>query len=156
MKILLVHNTYSSREEEDVVFSQERQLLERAGHQVLAYCRSNWEIAGYSPLELLASVGRMTWARDAEREIASLIRREKPDLVHVHNTFLMVSPSIYSACKEAHVPVVQTLHNYRLLCPAAIFFDMGSHVKNAPSMACGAGYCMAAIAIPVPRPPQWP
>jgi glycosyltransferase involved in cell wall biosynthesis len=132
MKILLVHNTYQQPGGEDVVFSQERQLLERAGHQVLTYCRSNWEIAGYSSLELLASVGRMTWARDAQREIASLIRREKPDLVHVHNTFLMVSPSVYSACKEAHVPVVQTLHNYRLLCPAAIFFRRGGTCEECP------------------------
>jgi len=125
MKILLVHNTYQQPGGEDVVFSQEQELLERAGHQVLTYCRSNWEIAGYSALKRLALVGRMVWAQDSRREIAGLIHREKPDLVHVHNTFLMVSPSIYSACKEAHVPVVQTLHNYRLLCPAATFFRDG-------------------------------
>jgi glycosyltransferase involved in cell wall biosynthesis len=125
MKILLVHNSYQQPGGEDVVFSQERQLLERAGHHVVTYCRSNWEIAVYSPLKRLALVGRMTWARDTRREIASLLHRQKPDLVHVHNTFLMVSPSVYSACKEARVPVVQTLHNYRLLCPAAIFFRRG-------------------------------
>jgi glycosyltransferase involved in cell wall biosynthesis len=125
MKILLVHNSYQQLGGEDVVFNQERQLLDRAGHEVLTYCRSNGEIAGYSPLKLLALVGQMTWARDSRREIASLLHTQKPDLVHVHNTFLMVSPSIYSACKEAHIPVVQTLHNYRLLCPAAIFFRDG-------------------------------
>jgi glycosyltransferase involved in cell wall biosynthesis len=126
MKILLVHNSYQQPGGEDVAFNQERQLLERAGHQVLIYSRSNWEIAGHSALKLLALAGRVTWARDSRREIASLLYRQKPDLVHVHNTFLMVSPSIYSACREAHVPVVQTLHNYRLLCPAAIFFRRGS------------------------------
>lgn len=126
MKILLVHNTYQQPGGEDVVFNQERQLLERAGHEVLTYCRSNWEISGYSALKRLALVGRMVWARDTRREIASLLHSQKPDLVHVHNTFLMVSPSIYSACQEAHVPVVQTLHNYRLLCPAGIFFRGGS------------------------------
>ena len=125
MKILLVHNSYQQPGGEDVVFNQERQLLERAGHQVPTYCRSNCEIAGYSASKRLVLAGRMVWARDSRREIATLIRREKPDLVHVHNTFLMVSPSIYSACKEAHVPVMQTLHNYRLLCPAAIFFRRG-------------------------------
>jgi glycosyltransferase involved in cell wall biosynthesis len=125
MKILLVHNTYQQPGGEDVVFDQERQLLESAGHQVLTYCRSNWEIAGYSALKRLALVGRMVWARDTRREIASLLHRQKPDLVHVHNTFLMVSPSIYSACKEAHIPVVQTLHNYRLFCPAANFYRNG-------------------------------
>ena len=125
MKILLVHNTYQQPGGEDVVFDQERQLLERAGHEVLTYCRSNLEIAGYSPLKLLALGGRMMWARDSRREIASLLHEQKPDLVHVHNTFLMVSPSIYSACSEADIPVVQTLHNYRLLCPAATFFRDG-------------------------------
>jgi len=122
MKILLVHNTSQQPSEEDVVFGQERQLLERAGHKVLTYCRSNWEIAGYSGLKRLALAKRMVWARDSRQEVARLLHCEKPDLVHVHNTFLMVSPSIYSACREAHVPVVQTLHNYRLLCPAAEFY----------------------------------
>jgi glycosyltransferase involved in cell wall biosynthesis len=125
MKILLVHNTYQQPGGEDVVFSQERRLLECAGHQVLTYCRSNWEIATYSALKRLALLGRMVWARETRREIASVLHSQKPDLVHVHNTFLMVSPSIYSACKEAHIPVVQTLHNYRLLCPAANLFRRG-------------------------------
>jgi glycosyltransferase involved in cell wall biosynthesis len=125
MKILLVHNTYQQPGGEDVVFNQERQLLEGAGHEVRAYQRSNWEIAGYSVLKRLALVGHMVWARSTRREIARLLEREKPDLVHIHNTFLMISPSIYGACREARVPVVQTLHNYRLLCPAANFFRRG-------------------------------
>jgi glycosyltransferase involved in cell wall biosynthesis len=125
MKILLVHNTYQQPGGEDVVFRQERELLERAGHQVLTYCRSNEEISAYSPVQRLALAVRMVWARDSRREIARLLEGQKPDLVHVHNTFLVISPSIYGACQEAHVPVVQTLHNYRLLCPAAIFFRQG-------------------------------
>src|ERR1039458_6824719 len=108
MKILLVHNTYQQPGGEDVVFSQERQLLERAGHQVLTYCRSNWEIAGYSPLKRLALVGRMVWARDTRREIANLLHSQKPDLVHVHNTFLVISPSIYAAFTETRITMVQT------------------------------------------------
>ena len=125
MKILIVHNTYQQPAGEDVVFIQERGMLERAGHEVLTYCRSNSEISGHSPRELLAVAARMVWAADSRREIASLLHTQRPDLVHVHNTFLMVSPSIYSACKEAHVPVVQTLHNYRLLCPDAEFLRRG-------------------------------
>lgn len=125
MKILLVHNTYQQSGGEDVVFGQERQLLERAGHHVLTYCRSNLEISAYSAPKRLALAARMVWAKDTRREIASLLHKQKPDLVHVHNTFLVVSPSIYSACKKVHTPVVQTLHNYRLLCPAAVFFRSG-------------------------------
>jgi glycosyltransferase involved in cell wall biosynthesis len=125
MKILLVHNSYQQPGGEDVVFDQERQLLERTGHQVVTYCRSNSENNGYFALKQLALVERMVWARDSRREIAGLLHRQKLDVVHVHNTFLMVSPSIYWACREADIPVVQTLHNYRLLCPAAIFFRHG-------------------------------
>jgi glycosyltransferase involved in cell wall biosynthesis len=125
MKILLVHNSYQQPGGEDVVFNQERELLESAGHQVLTYCRSNHEIGNYTGLKRLPLAVHMVWARDTRREIASFLHRQKPDLVHIHNTFLMASPSIYSACKEAHTPVVQTLHNYRLFCPAANFFRSG-------------------------------
>ena len=125
IKIILVHNSYQQPGGEDVVFDQERQLLERAGHQVVAYRRSNHEIEELSAVGRLALVKQTVWATDTRQELSRLLRQEKPQLVHVHNTFLMVSPSIYSACREAGVPVVQTLHNYRLLCPAANLFRDG-------------------------------
>jgi len=119
MRILLVHNTYQQPGGEDVVFNQERALLEGFGHQVMTYCRSNREVADYSALDRLALFPRMVWARQTRGEVADLLRSKQPDLVHVHNTFLMISPSVYSACRAAQVPVVQTLHNFRLLCPGA-------------------------------------
>ncbi len=125
MKILAVHNHYQEPGGEDVAFAQERALLQRHGHHVTSYCRSNHEVAAYSGLKQLVLVKQMVWAEDTRREIASLLRRAKPDLVHVHNTFMMVSPSIYAACRDADVPVVQTLHNYRLSCPAGAFFRNG-------------------------------
>jgi glycosyltransferase involved in cell wall biosynthesis len=125
MKILLAHNSYQQPGGEDVVFEQECQLLEREGHAVIAYRRSNWEISAYSGLKQLELVRKAVWATDTQQQFARLLDREKPDLVHVHNTFVMVSPSVFSACREAEVPVVQTLHNYRLSCPAATFFRDG-------------------------------
>jgi len=125
MKILLVHNSYQQPGGEDIVFEQERQLLELAGHIVITYCRSNWEVAEYSGLKQIELLGRTIWSRDVRQSFARLLDREKPDLVHVHNTFVMISPSIFSACREAGVPVVQTLHNYRLCCPASTFFRDG-------------------------------
>jgi glycosyltransferase involved in cell wall biosynthesis len=122
MKILLVHNAYCESGGEDVAFDAERRLLESAGHQVVIYRRTNEEIETYSGFERLALVSRVVWAKDARQDIAALLRQEKPQLAHMHNTFMMVSPSVYSACREVGVPVVQTLHNYRLLCPAANFF----------------------------------
>src|ERR1039458_1214702 len=125
MKILLVHNSYQQPGGEDVVFEQEGRLLQRAGHTVITYGRSNWEVDGYSGWKRPQLVKQTVWNTDTQREFARLLKQHKPDLVHVHNTFVMISPSIYSACLLAHVPVVQTLHNYRLYCPAATFFRDG-------------------------------
>jgi glycosyltransferase involved in cell wall biosynthesis len=125
MKILLVHNTYQQAGGEDVVFEQEKKGLERAGHQVVTYTRSNHEIEQFSFLQRALLVKNIIWATDTRKEFAQLLARENPNLVHVHNTFLMISPSIYSACREFGVPVVQTLQNYRLLCPGALFFRQG-------------------------------
>jgi len=125
MNILLVHNSYQQPGGEDVAFEQERQLLLLGGHHVVTYRRSNSEIEAYSVFKRLALVKNVIWAGDTRREFARLLTQEKPQLVHIHNTFVVASPSIYSACREAGIPVVQTLHNYRLLCPAATFFRAG-------------------------------
>jgi glycosyltransferase involved in cell wall biosynthesis len=125
MKVLLVHNSYQSSGGEDIVFSQEKDLLLQGGHNVITYVRSNWEAAQVSGVKLVQLAQNTVWSRDARAAIKELLQREKPDLVHVHNTFMMMSPSIYSACRAAGVPVVQTLHNYRLYCPAATFFRDG-------------------------------
>ncbi len=100
-------------------------MLERAGHEVIAYRRSNWDAEAYHRVRLIGLAKRTVWASDSRRDFLELLQREKPDLVHVHNTFVMISPSIYSACSQVGVPVVQTLHNYRLLCLAANFFRDG-------------------------------
>lgn len=126
MKILLVHNSYQQPGGEDIVFEQEQELLERAGHDVVTYKRSNWEVQdSRTTVQQLSLLRNAVWSTDTRREFAKILDREKPDLAHVHNTFVVISPSIYSACSEAGVPVVQTLHNYRLFCPSATFFRDG-------------------------------
>ena len=125
MKILLVHNSYQRPGGEDVVFEQERKLLASAGHEVLAYRRSNLEIREYNILQRLALAGQVVWAPPSHNGLQKLLRGTRPDLVHVHNTFPLVSPSIYWMSKQAGIPVVQTLHNYRLLCPAAALYRDG-------------------------------
>ncbi|MBZ5597249.1 MAG: glycosyltransferase family 4 protein [Acidobacteriia bacterium] len=125
MKILLVHNRYQIHGGEEVVFEQERQLLERSGHQVLTYCRSNFEAEDYGGLRRLALIKNIAWSSDTKDQLRCLLREHQPDVVHVHNTFMMMSPSVFAACREARVPVVQTLHNYRLFCPAANFVRDG-------------------------------
>ena len=125
VKVLLVHNGYQQPGGEDVVFDQEHQMLKNAGHDTVLYRRSNWDVNEYRGLRKIGLAKRTVWASDTKREFLQLLQSEKPEVVHVHNTFVMISPSIYSACREAGVPVVQTLHNYRLLCPSATLFRDG-------------------------------
>jgi glycosyltransferase involved in cell wall biosynthesis len=125
VKILLVHNTYQQPGGEDVVFEQERKLLENAGHQVQTYCRNNSEIDDSSLVKRLALVRNTVASEQSRHQVSQLLSQERFDVAHVHNTFMLISPSIYSAFREAGVPVVQTLHNYRLLCPAATFYRDG-------------------------------
>lgn len=125
MKVLLVHNEYQQPGGEDVVFRLEHQLLTSFGHQVGTYKRTNHEISRYSIFRRLLLIKQIIWAEDTRQDICRILRKEKPDIVHVHNTFTQTSPSIYAQCREAGVPVVQTLHNFRLLCPAATFYRNG-------------------------------
>jgi glycosyltransferase involved in cell wall biosynthesis len=126
MKIVMVHNTYQQPGGEDVVFQQECANLARAGHEVVRYERSNFEIEKLSAAGRLALPKNTIWSAPTRRDFADLLQRERPDLVHVHNTFVMISPSIYAACRDHAVPVVQTLHNFRLLCPAATLYRDGN------------------------------
>jgi glycosyltransferase involved in cell wall biosynthesis len=125
MKIMMVHNTYQQAGGEDVVFESEKRLLERYGHEVIPYVRSNMELRDASILDRIAVAPRMVWSSKTRREFAATMDSERPDIVHIHNTFMVISPSIYSACSERGIPIVQTLHNFRLLCPSGNFFRDG-------------------------------
>ena len=101
--------------------AEETRLLQSHGHTVVAYQRSNQEMEGVSKPRDLLMLRDLVQSDKSKREIQQLLRREKPDLVHVHNTFMMISPSVFQACRDEGVAVLQTLHNFRLLCPAATF-----------------------------------
>jgi glycosyltransferase involved in cell wall biosynthesis len=117
MKVLIVHNSYQQAGGEDVVASHEARLLGSQGHIVISHNRSNHELKKLSTSKRLLLLKDIIYSHDSKRDIRTILRREKPDVVHVHNTFMMISPSVYEACREAGTPVLQTLHNYRLLCP---------------------------------------
>jgi glycosyltransferase involved in cell wall biosynthesis len=125
MKILLVHNYYQQPGGEDVVFAQERHLLEQKGHRVITYTRTNHEAVKASLGDKVKLLKTIVSAEDSRQQVATILAVEKPDLVHIHNTFMMISPSIYAACSQAKVPTVQTLHNYRLYCPTVTFYRDG-------------------------------
>lgn len=135
MRILIVHNHYRWAGGEDAVVAQEVDLLRSQGHTVVEYSRSNSEIDDLAWHHKALLPGRAIWAGDAVREITELITREKFNIAHFHNTFLMISPAAYYTCRRAGLPVVQTLHNYRLLCPAATLFRHGHVCEDCLSQA---------------------
>ncbi|MBA3915079.1 MAG: glycosyltransferase family 4 protein [Acidobacteriales bacterium] len=128
MRVLLVHNRYQITGGEEVVFEQERQLLKRAGHEVLTYTRTNFEAETYTGLKQIALVKNVAWSQETRSQLAAVIGEFSPDIVHVHNTFMMMSSSVFATCREMDVPVVQTLHNYRMFCPAGNFVHRDGYV----------------------------
>lgn len=125
MKIVVAHTFYQQPGGEDTVFLQEVELLRRAGHEVVTYTRSNNEIARYGLTGKLMLVPNTIWSSYSRTDFGAMLDRERPQLVHFHNTFMVMSPSVYAACKERNIPVVQTLHNFRLSCPGGAFFRDG-------------------------------
>ncbi len=122
MKIVLLHNNYQQPGGEDAVFEAEKVLLDRMGHEIIPFVEDNARLNGMSALKAARNT---IWSREAQGKLRQLIRETRPDVAHFHNTFLMISPAAYYACKEARVPVVQTLHNYRLICPGALLMREG-------------------------------
>lgn len=125
MKILVTHNSYQQAGGEDAVVAAEAALLAERGHNVIPYGRSNEELNSVGLMGQALAGLRTTWSSRSYREITQLLKKEKPDVAHFHNTFPLISPAAYYACEEMGVPVVQTLHNYRLLCPGATFLRDG-------------------------------
>lgn len=125
MKLLIAHNYYRQSGGEDEVFHRECELLWSAGHEVLKYTSDNGGIEEGGILNKAKLAARTLWAWDSAAGLRSLLRREKPDVVHFHNTFPLISPAAYYACQAEGIPVVQSLHNSRLMCPAATFYREG-------------------------------
>jgi glycosyltransferase involved in cell wall biosynthesis len=123
--VMLVHNFYEHRGGEDNVVEADLRLLTNAGHRMATFFRHNREIEDYSWWEKGMLGVRAVWSQDSARQLRSALQREKPDLVHFHNFLPLLSPSLYYVCKDFKIPVVQTLHNYRLLCPSATLYRDG-------------------------------
>ncbi len=127
MRILVVHNRYrpTAPSGENAVVDQESSALSSRGHEVALFQRHSEDIAAWSPLRRATLPVRILWSEDSRRGVASALARFAPDVVHVHNTFPLVTPSVLYACRDAAVPVVVTVHNYRLGCASGDLFRAG-------------------------------
>jgi len=126
MRVLVVHNRYRHAGGEDEVVLRESGLLRSSGHEVQEYTRHNGEIVEDGILSKAKMAMRTLWAWDSVSCLRSLLRHEKPDIAHFHNTFPLISPAAYYACQQEGIPVVQSLHNSRLVCPAATLHREGT------------------------------
>jgi glycosyltransferase involved in cell wall biosynthesis len=122
MRILSVHNTYQIRGGEDESRESEERLLREQGHQVEVYEEDNDRVKQLNPAELAL---KTVWSSEAYQSTRQRLKTDRYDLIHVQNFFPLISPSVYYAAKAEGVPVIQTLRNYRLLCPNALFFREG-------------------------------
>lgn len=122
MRILMAHNYYQQPGGEDQVFAAESALLESRGHQIWRYTLHNDQVKDSNPVAVAAST---LWNWDVYRDLRSLIRQHQIQVAHFHNTFPLISPAAYYAAKAEGARVVQTFHNYRLLCPNALFLREG-------------------------------
>lgn len=130
MKILIIHNFYREPGGEDQVVADETKLLQTHNHQVFHYFSDNKTINESQPLSLAIQT---IWNRQAYRDIRKIISIYQPDVAHFHNTFPLISPAGYYAAKAEGIPVVQTLHNYRFLCPNAHLFRNGQNCESCLS-----------------------
>ena len=122
MRVLAVHNYYQLPGGEDRIFEAESSLLEKRGCRVYNYKVHNNHIKGKNVLSLAQST---LWNKTVFNQLLKIIKKVKPDIIHFHNTFPLISPAAYYAAKTESIPVVQTLHNYRLLCLNALLFRNG-------------------------------
>lgn len=121
-RILQVHNYYQIPGGEDAVVANEKKLLEDYGHTVIQYTRNNSELKTFSILRKLLLPFTTIFNPKTYKDIKKIIKKEHINIVHVHNTLNLISPAVYYAALKCNVPVVQTVHNFRLLCPGATFY----------------------------------
>jgi glycosyltransferase involved in cell wall biosynthesis len=122
MKVLLVHNFYGSSAPsgENTAFLSEAELLRQHGHTVIEFTRHSDEIRKRGPFGAVIGAMSTAWNPFALRKLRTMIQREQPDVMHVHNAFPLISPSVFHAAQNSGTATVTTLHNYRIFCAAAI------------------------------------
>jgi glycosyltransferase involved in cell wall biosynthesis len=136
MRIVIAHNRYRSvaPSGENRVVDAESEALTGHGHEVIPFERHSDEIESWSAPRKATLPARVVWNPDTRRDLRALLASARPDVVHLHNTFPLLSASVLRACRDAGVPVVATIHNYKLACASGDFFR-----ANSVCHECGHG-----------------
>jgi glycosyltransferase involved in cell wall biosynthesis len=134
LHVLIVHNRYRSGQPsgEDRVVDQEAALLAADGHRVSRFERHSDDITSMPLLGKLVVPLRVPWNGAVRAELRALLRAQRPDIVHIHNTFPLLSPSVVAACTDTGVPAVATLHNYLQVCPSGTLYRSGQICTECP------------------------
>jgi glycosyltransferase involved in cell wall biosynthesis len=125
MRVLILHNLYRQPGGEDGVARLESELLERHGVEVIRHEVSNQITQGSGVIGAVELIAQSAWSYAAYESVRKLCSQHRPDIVHVHNFWMKLSPSVHAACRDSGAATVQTLHNYRLLCANAVFLRNG-------------------------------
>lgn len=125
MKILIIHNNYQQTGGERVAVEAQIALLRQHNHELSFYLKDNNEINAYSTLQKLAMAPRTIFSFKTYKDIQAKVAETRPDVAHIHNVFPLISPAVYRALKDSGIPIVQTLHNFRFLCPNGLFYTQG-------------------------------
>jgi glycosyltransferase involved in cell wall biosynthesis len=120
MKVLLIHNCYGRFSGEEAVVAAQEKLLTDNGHEVTSFERSSAEIPAMK-LGKLRALSSGLHSSSSCKAVRAMLRRRRPDVVNVHNVYPLISPSVLKVCRDEGVPVVMTVHNYRLICPNGLF-----------------------------------
>ncbi|WP_286756340.1 glycosyltransferase family 4 protein [Roseivirga sp. UBA838] len=125
MKIVQVHNIYQGKTGEEAVLKEEKLVMEENGHEVVQFIKDNSDLDSFSKLERIRMLLSLNASTKIADEFGQLLDTEKPDVCHVHNTFPIITPVVYEVCRSRKIPVVQTLHNYKMICTNSLLFQKG-------------------------------
>ena len=140
MKILVCHNFYRRSSGEDRSVAMDIKLLKNRGHTVIEYTAESEVLESATTFNKFATGLRLIYSPKQSQEIEELVTKENPDVVHVHNVFPLLTPSIYIGLEKTNRPVVQAIRNYRFLCPNGLFYTHGEVCRR-----CVEGSLMNAI-----------
>jgi glycosyltransferase involved in cell wall biosynthesis len=139
---MIVHSRYrsSAPSGENRVVDQESAALAELGHEVVRFERRSDDISSWPKTKQAALPATVVWNAGAHRDLTTALHAQRPDVVHVHNTFPLLSAAVLHACRTARVPVVTTIHNYKLVCASGDFFRAAE-----PCHDCAPGRPLPAV-----------